>query len=106
MVDPGAYRWKQGIGDRDSRVPFPNTNWGRIDSNDVGIGEFCQFCELVKAEPLVCLSFSDGAASAANLVEYCNGSEETTWGARLPRPTAAPAFQSEVLAARERTGRR
>ncbi len=82
VVDPGAYRWKEGIGDRDSRVPFPNTIWGRIDSNDVGIGEFCHFCELVKADPLVCVSFSDGAASAANLVEYCNGSGETTWGAR------------------------
>ena len=72
-VDPGAYRWKGGIGDRDLRVPFLNTNWGRIDSNDVGIGEFCRFCELVGAEPLVCVSFSDGAASAADLVEYCNG---------------------------------
>ncbi len=82
VVDPGAYRWKGGIGDRDLRIPFPNTNWGRIDSNDVGIGEFCQFCELVKAEPLVCVSFSDGAASAADLVEYCNGSKDTTWGAR------------------------
>ena len=81
-VDPGAYRWKGGIGDRDLRVPFPNTNWGRIDSNDVGIGEFCQFCELVNAEPLVCVSFSDGAESAADLVEYCNGSVDTTWGAR------------------------
>ena len=82
VVDPGAYRWKGGIGDRDFRVPFSNTNWGRIDSNDVGIGEFCQFCELVKAEPLVCVSFSDGATSAADLVEYCNGSKETTWGRR------------------------
>lgn len=43
-VDPGRYRWKNGIGDRDHRVPFANTNWGRIDSNDVGIDEFCQFC--------------------------------------------------------------
>jgi alpha-N-arabinofuranosidase len=82
VVDPGAYRWKEGIGNRDLRSPFPNTNWGRIDSNDVGIGEFCQFCELVKAEPLVCVSFSDGAESAAALVQYCNGSIDTTWGSR------------------------
>lgn len=82
VVDPGAYRWKGSIGERDLRVPFANTNWGRIDSGDVGIGEFCQFCELVKAEPLVCVSFSDGAASAAELVEYCNGSKDTKWGAR------------------------
>lgn len=82
VVDPGAYRWKNGIGPRDRRQPFANRNWGRIDSNDVGIDEFCQFCELVEAEPLVCVSFSDGHASAADLVQYCNGEPETTWGAR------------------------
>ncbi len=81
-VDPGAYRWKNGIGPRDRRHPFHNTNWGRIDANDVGIDEFCSFCTLVQAEPLVCVSFSDGAASAADLVEYCNGGETTPFGAR------------------------
>jgi alpha-N-arabinofuranosidase len=83
--DPGEYRWKNGIGDRDQRVPFQNKVWGRIDSNDVGIDEFCQFCELVQAAPLICLSFSDGPESAADLVEYCNGSAETPWGAKRAR---------------------
>jgi alpha-L-arabinofuranosidase len=80
--DPGQYRWKNGIGDRDARTPFPNKVWGRIDPNDVGVDEFCQFCGLVGAEPLICLSFSDGAQSAADLVEYCNGGTDTSWGAR------------------------
>jgi alpha-N-arabinofuranosidase len=82
VVDPGAYRWKNGIGERDHRQPFPNVNWGRIDSNDVGIDEFCQFCALVGAEPLVCVSFSDGPASAGDLVQYCNGRPDTPWGSR------------------------
>jgi hypothetical protein len=82
VCDPGEYRWKNGIGDRDLRVPFPNKVWGRIDSNDVGIDEFCQFCGLVNAEPLICLSFSDGPQNAADLVEYCNGGVDTVWGAR------------------------
>jgi len=82
VVDPGGYRWKNGIGDRDRRVPFENLNWGRIDSNDVGIDEFCQFCALVKAEPLVCVSFSDGPESAAELVQYCNGAASSKWGGR------------------------
>ncbi len=82
VCDPGGYRWKDGIGDRDKRVPFPNKVWGRIDSNDVGIDEFCRFCELVDAEPLVCLSFSDGPQSAADLVQYCNGGTNTEWGAK------------------------
>jgi alpha-L-arabinofuranosidase len=82
VVDPGAYRWKNGIGEPDRRQPFLNVNWGRIDGNDVGIDEFCQFCALVEAEPLVCVSFSDGPASAADLVQYCNGGSETEWGAK------------------------
>jgi len=89
--DPGEYRWKQGIGDRDRRTPFPNKVWGRIDPNDVGIDEFCQFCELTGVEPLICLSFSDGPQSAADLVEYCNRETNSLWGAkRAANGHAAP----------------
>jgi alpha-L-arabinofuranosidase len=82
VCDPGGYRWKNGVGDRDVRVPFPNKVWGRIDSNDVGIDEFCRFCQLVGAEPLICISFSDGPQSAADLVQYCNAGAENEWGAK------------------------
>lgn len=82
VCDPGGYKWKDAIYDRDDREPFVNKVWGRIDSNDVGIAEFLQFCELVKAEPLVCISFGDGPQSAHDLVEYCNGSAKSEWGAR------------------------
>jgi alpha-L-arabinofuranosidase len=97
-VDPGRYRWKEGIGDRDLRVPWPNRNWGRIDPNDVGVDEFCQFCELTGAEPLICVSFSDGAQSAAELIEYCNGGSSSAWGAKRaanghPAPYAVKYWQ-------------
>jgi len=95
-VDPGAYRWKQGIGDRDLRVPFPNKNWGRMDPNDVGIEEFCQFCELTDAEPLICVSFSDGPQSAADLVQYCNGSTDTQWGAKRTANGHPAPFQVKL----------
>ena len=79
-VDPGGYKWKEGIGDRDKRTPFINKNWGRRDANDVGVEEFIRFCRAVGSEPLVCVSFADGPQSAGELVEYCNGSAETPWG--------------------------
>jgi alpha-N-arabinofuranosidase len=82
VIDPGAYRWKNGIGDRDLRTPFRNQVWGRLDSNDVGIDEFCQFCEAVGAEPLLCVSLGDGAQSAGDLVQYCNGDATSGWGAK------------------------
>ena len=80
--DPGEYRWKKGIGSRDRRTPFHNKVWGRIDPNDVGIDEFCQFCELTGVEPLICLSFSDGPQNAADLVAYCNSETNAPWGAK------------------------
>lgn len=82
VCDPGGYRWKNGVGDRDLRVPFPNKVWGRLDPNDVGIDEFCQFCEAVGAAPLICLSFSDGPENAGDLVAYCNGDVQSPWGAK------------------------
>ncbi|MDR3404132.1 MAG: alpha-L-arabinofuranosidase C-terminal domain-containing protein [Chthoniobacter sp.] len=81
-IDPGQYQWKKGVGDRDARTPFRNKVWGRIDSNDVGIDEFCQFCEVVNAQPLLCVSLADGPESAADLVQYCNGDATSTWGAQ------------------------
>jgi alpha-N-arabinofuranosidase len=75
------YDWKQGLGDPDRRVPFPNEPWGRMEPNDVGLDEFLQFCELVEAEPLVCVSYNVGdPADAAAQVEYCNGPVDSQWG--------------------------
>lgn len=82
VCDPGKYRWKDGIGDRDRRTPFRNKVWGRIDPNDVGIDEFCRLCELASVQPLICLSFSDGPESAGDLVAYCNDPTNTVWGAK------------------------
>ncbi|MFA5816125.1 MAG: alpha-L-arabinofuranosidase C-terminal domain-containing protein, partial [Bacteroidales bacterium] len=79
-IDPGGYKWKNGIGNRDLRVPFKNSPWGRIDPNDVGLDEFLQFCKLVDAEPLICVSFMDGPESAKDLVNYCNGGPGNEWG--------------------------
>jgi alpha-N-arabinofuranosidase len=79
-IDPGGYKWKDNIGDRDKRTPFLNANWGRRDSGDVGVEEFLQLCQAVGSEPLVCVSFADGPQSAGDLVEYCNGASDTTWG--------------------------
>jgi len=76
------YEWKKALGDRDLRDSYPNWCWGRMDSNDIGIDEFLQFCEQVGAEPLICLSLGDGLDSAGHLIEYCNGSADTEWGAK------------------------
>ncbi len=84
------YKWKEAVGPRDKRVPLFNTDWGGIETNQIGTAEFVDFCKRVgNADPLVCVNFeSDGvkryavnprgehrsgdANEAAEWVDYCN----------------------------------
>jgi len=82
------YRWREGVGPRENRVPMHNIVWGGIESNQVGTAEFVDFCRQVGAAPLMCVNFdSDGrpnfrtakgksrsgdAREAADWVAYCN----------------------------------
>ena len=77
-----AYDWYDGIGDRDKRPPRPQPMWrNMVESNDVGIHEFVAFCRLLGAEPYVTVNSGFGdARSAAEEVEYCNGSTSTRLG--------------------------
>jgi len=83
------YRWKEGVGPRDKRVPMHNLLWGGMETNQVGTREFVDFCRMVGADPLFVVNFeSDGrkrwarpgrgmnrlgtAKEAAEWVDYCN----------------------------------
>src|SRR5437762_9872071 len=82
------YRWREGVGPRDSRPAMLNLLWGGIESNQVGTGEFVDLCRRAGAEPLICINFeSDGrkqymrvkgsvrtadAKEATEWVAYCN----------------------------------
>ena len=75
------YSWKDGIGPVESR-PRSESIWGHKHHNKFGIAEFVKFCCQVKAEPIVTVSyFAEGPKEAAELVEYCNGSVTTVYGA-------------------------
>ena len=82
------YRWREGVGPREARPAMVNLLWGGVESNQIGTGEFVDFCQRVGADPLICVNFeSDGrqqykkyrnsvrtadAAEAAAWVSYCN----------------------------------
>jgi alpha-L-arabinofuranosidase len=82
------YRWREGVGPREGRPSMVNLLWGGIESNQVGTGEFVDFCRRVGADPLILVNFeSDGrqqyvkfkgsvrtadAKEAAEWVAYCN----------------------------------
>ena len=78
-----GYHWEDGIGDRDSRPIRFDYAWHVWESNDVGIDEFMQLCDLIGCEPYISVNAGNGtAAEAAAWVEYCNGAPNTVYGAK------------------------
>lgn len=83
------WKWREGVGPRDRRKPAINYLWGGLESNQVGLDEFLDFCVQVGADPLIGVNFAaDGRPEyirtvageeragtpqeAAELVRYCN----------------------------------
>ena len=76
-----GYIWQNGVGDRDKRPPIYDYAWNAMESNDVGTHEYLDLCELLGAEPNIGVNAGLGDAySAAQWVEYVNGSVETPMG--------------------------
>jgi alpha-N-arabinofuranosidase len=75
------YKWQIGIGPNAQRAPFINNPWGNMEENDVGIYEFMEFCELVEAEPLMCINSNSATlVEIMDEIEFCNGAEDSKYG--------------------------
>ena len=76
-----GYNWRDGIGNRDTRPPRYDYAWHTVEYNDVGTDEFLTLCRLLGIDPYICVNSGFGdAQSAADWVEYCNGSADTPMG--------------------------
>jgi alpha-N-arabinofuranosidase len=76
------WSWYDGIGPRDKRAPTFDYAWNAMQSNDVGMDEFMTLCKLIGVEPYITVNAGFGDAhSAAEEVEYINGSVHTRLGA-------------------------
>ncbi|MGE5487585.1 MAG: alpha-N-arabinofuranosidase [bacterium] len=76
-----AYEWRETIGDIDRRPPRWDPVWNALQPNDVGIDEFLFMAELLNVDSFISASAGFGDAhSAAELVEYVNGSIDTRMG--------------------------
>jgi alpha-N-arabinofuranosidase len=69
-----TYHWKDGIGPKDQRPSIVNTNWGGVtEDNSFGTHEFLDFCEMIGAEPYICVNVGSGTVQeASEWVEYVN----------------------------------
>jgi alpha-L-arabinofuranosidase len=76
-----GYEWRYGIGDPDKRPPRYDYAWNTVESNDVGTDEFITMCRLINVEPYIVVNSGFGDAhSAAEWVEYVNGSKDSPNG--------------------------
>lgn len=78
------YRWREAVGPRDRRVPMLNVLWGGIETNQIGTGEFAEFCEMVGADKMFCVNFmSEGKQVYARNPDgndrYANEKEAAEW---------------------------
>ena len=76
-----GYDWRDGIGDIDQRPPRYDHAWNAVEPNDVGTEEFLVMCDLLGIDPYLVVNIGLGDAhSAAQWVEYVNGSKESPMG--------------------------
>ncbi|MCF7803427.1 MAG: alpha-N-arabinofuranosidase [Candidatus Marinimicrobia bacterium] len=76
-----GYNWRDGVGDIDKRPPRYDYAWNAVESNDVGTEEFLVLCDLLGIDPYLVVNIGFGdEQTAADWVEYVNGSPESPMG--------------------------
>ena len=80
------WSWYDSVGDPDKRPPMFDYAWNAMQTNDVGLDEFMEFCKLIGVEPYITVNAGFGDAhSAAEELEYINGPVSTRLGAMRAR---------------------
>ena len=75
--------WYHIVGDIDKRPPDFDYAWNAMQTNDLGLDEFMTLCKLIDVEPYISVNAGFGDShSAAQEVEYMNGSVNTYMGAQ------------------------
>ncbi|MDE0451813.1 MAG: alpha-N-arabinofuranosidase [Gammaproteobacteria bacterium] len=68
-----GYRWRDGIGDRESRPTVRELAWQSIETNEFGTDEFIRLCRKLDWTPMLTVNLGTGSPEEArDWVEYCN----------------------------------
>ena len=68
-----GYNWEDGIGPKELRPRRAELAWSAIESNQVGVDEFAEWCRRAGTEPMMAVNLGTrGPEEARTLVEYTN----------------------------------
>ena len=68
-----GYNWEDGVGPRETRPRRLELAWKSVETNEVGVDDFVDWCRKVDTEPMMAVNLgSRGIDDARRLVEYCN----------------------------------
>jgi len=104
-----AYRWKRTIGKISERVTQFNI-WNYYATHGLGFHEYLQMCEDLGAEPLFVINtgmshkenvpmnkMNEFVQDALDAIEYCNGPENSKWGAVRARAGHPAPFNLKYM---------
>src|SRR5207302_3039870 len=75
-----GYNWIDGIGPKDQRPVRLDLAWNDLESNRFGTDEFLRYCELIGAEPYVCINAGLGTIDdARHWAAYYNEPSLAYW---------------------------
>ena len=75
-----GYNWEDGIGPRENRPKRLDLAWRTVESNEVGLHEFCNWAKEVGSEVNMAINLGTrGIDATRNIVEYCNHPGGSHW---------------------------
>lgn len=73
-----GYKWEDGIGPRDKRPQRMELAWQTIETNQIGVDEFIEWCKRAGSEVMMTVNLGTrGPEEAKDFLEYCNSTTDT-----------------------------
>jgi len=96
MVNAPAYKWKNMVGPRDRRPPYPGF-WYPHSTNGWGIPDFLAFCEAAGFLGIPAFNLDESPQDMADFVEYANGPADSPWGKKRAADGHPAPFRLKYL---------